>query len=127
MDQRAVDFLTKETMAVLAIVLPNGSVHTAAMHFVYRDGAVYFSTHDTSKKAQGLTTASASITVGFDEQTWITLQMDGKIEKTGDEKDLILGKYPDMANRLTEHSVYLKFTPTWHRYSDFKNNIITES
>lgn len=126
MDQKIIDFLTHERMAVLGIVLPDGSVHTAAMHFVDQEGTFYFSTHDASRKVQGLTKAAASMTVGFSEETWVTMQMDGTIEKTDDQKTLILSKYPDMEKRLDEHSIYLKFIPTWYRYSDFKNNIITE-
>ena len=120
MDQKIVDFLNKETMAVLAICLPDGSVHSAAMHFVHKDGAIYFSTHANSWKVQGLTKAAAAVTVGFDEQTWITFQADGTIEKTTEGKDLILAKYPDMANRINDKTVFLKLTPTWHRYSNFK-------
>jgi len=120
MDQKIVDFLNKERMSVLAIALADNTPHTAAMHFVYKDGVIYFSTHASSKKVQGLTSSKASVTVGFNEQDWITLQMDGQLEKTESGKDLILAKYPENAKYMDESAVFLKFTPTWHRYTNFK-------
>lgn len=121
MDQKIIDFLHKERMAILAVSLPDGTPHTAAMHFVYQDGVIYFSTHNSSKKATGLTSSKASITVGFNEQDWITLQLDGQIEKTTEGKDLINAKYPENAKYMDENSIFLKFTPIWWRYSDFKS------
>lgn len=120
MDQKIVDFLGKERMAVLAIALADGTPHTAAMHFVFKDGVIYFSTHSNSRKMQGLASAKASVTVGFNEQEWLTLQMDGTIEKTAEGKDLILAKYPETAKYMDESAIFLKFTPTWHRYTNFK-------
>ncbi len=122
MDQRVVDFLSKERMAVLAIVLPDGTPHTAAMHFVYKDGVVFFSTHADSKKVAGLVVAKASVTIGFSEQDWVTLQMNGTMEKTEPVKDLILAKYPESSKYMDETIVFLKFTPTWWRYTDFTSH-----
>lgn len=119
MDQKVVDFLSKERMAVLVIVLPDGTPHTAAMHFVYKNDAIYFSTHAKSKKVEGLTSAKASVTIGFSEQNWVTLQMNGSIEKTESVKDLILTKYPESAKYMDEKIIFLKFTSSWWRFTDF--------
>lgn len=122
MDQKVIDFLTSERVGSLAIVMPDGTSNAAAMHFVYSDGVIYFSTHVNSKKVEGLTTAKASVTFGFSEKDWITLQMNGILEKTTSAKDLILAKYPENAKHMDETVVFLKFTPTWWRYTDFKTN-----
>jgi len=121
MDQKIIDFLTKERMAALSICLSDGTPHTSAMHFVYNNGTIYFSTHNTSKKATGLTTSKASVTVGFSEQNWVTVQLDGTAEITTDGKDLILGKYPESIKFMDANTIFLKFTPVWWRYSDFKS------
>lgn len=130
MDQRIPNFLEYQKMSVLAIVLENGTPHTAAMHFVYHEGFIYFSTHKGSRKLQKVETerTKASLTVGFSEQEWITAQFEGEIEKTDIRaKEIMLSKYPDDIKHFDQDTVFLKFTPTWWRYSDFKNNVYLES
>lgn len=121
MDQKIIDFLSKERMAALSICLPDGTPHASAMHFVYKEGVIYFSTHNNSKKVTGLTSSKASVTVGFSEQDWVTVQIDGNIEITPDGKDLILEKYPESVKFMDANTIFLKFTPTWWRYSDYKS------
>lgn len=118
MDPKIIEYLQTERMSVLSVALLDGTPHAAAMHFVFSDGVIYFSTHANSKKV--VSNVLASVVIGFSETDWITLQMSGKIEKTEPVKDLILSKYPESIKFIDESTVYLKFTPTWYRYSDFK-------
>jgi len=100
MEQKVLDFLAKEKVCVLAVILPDGFPHTATMHFAHQDGSIYLSTRSTSKKASGLISGNtkASITVGICEEEWTTMQMDGQLEKVEDQP-----------------------APVWWRYSDFKS------
>lgn len=124
MDPKVLEFLKNNTMSVLAMQLADGAPHTAAMHFAHQDGSLYLSTRSTSKKASGLVSgkAKASITVGISEEEWVTLQMDGEVEKVEEQpaKDIILAKYPEDAKHFDATAIFLKFTPTWWRYSDYK-------
>lgn len=129
MDQRVADFLVKERMSVMAVDLPSGAPHASAMHFVFQDGILYFCTHSNSRKLAGLASGSTSgsVVVGFSEQDWVTVQLDGQIQKielpTEKEaiKRLIVVKYPESSKYMDETAVFLKFTPTWWRFTDFKS------
>ena len=127
MDPQVLNFLNTERMSVLATQLADGSPHTAAMHFVYQDNALYFSTHFGNHKLQGLDSShtGASVTIGFSETDWKTLQLDGQAEKLTDStqaKSLSLAKYPESEKHMDAKTVFLKFTPTWWRYTDFKTS-----
>lgn len=124
MDQRILKFLTKEKVCALSVCMPDGSCHSAAMHFTYHDGVIYMGTHAASRKISGLSTGKvkASIVVGFSEQEWTTAQLDGEVEKIDAQptKDIILAKYPEDEKQFDATTIFLKFTPTWYRYTDYK-------
>lgn len=128
MDRKVVDFLTSERMSVMAVDLPSGAPHASAMHFVFQDGVLYFCTHSGSRKLAGLAPGQTpgSVVVGFSEADWVTVQLDGQIQKielpTEREavKRLIVIKYPESSKYMDETAVFLKFTSTWWRYTDFK-------
>lgn len=126
MDPKIVEYLEKERMCVLATVLANGTPHAAAMHFVYQNEALFFSTHFGNRKLEGLNAgrSQASVCVGFSETDWATLQMDGQIEKTDPvfAKSLVLSKYPESEKHMDDQTVFLKFTPSWWRFMDYKVN-----
>jgi len=111
-------------MCVLATTLADGSPHASAMHFVYDTDVLIFSTHFGNRKLSGLDIGhtAVSVAVGFSEQDWITLQLDGHIEKmeASFAKKLILSKYPESEKHMDDKTIFLKFTPAWWRYTDFK-------
>lgn len=124
MDQRIIDFLKTNRIAILA------TPHASAMHFTFDEKAFvfYFITAKDSRKLKNL--GEASVVIGFSEQEWITVQLDGTLEAVeGIQtlKDLILAKYPEDVKHMNRETVFLKFTPTWWRYSDFKNEVFLEN
>jgi uncharacterized protein YhbP (UPF0306 family) len=124
MDQIIHDFLAKERVCVLA------TPHASAMHFTFDESSnvIYLMTRKGSRKLERL--ELASLVVGFSEQEWITVQLDGKIETilgTESIKNLILKKYPEEFKHMNEETVFLAFSPTWWRYSDLKNNLLLEN
>lgn len=138
MDTRILDFLEKERVCVLATTLSDGSPHTAALHFSIQADpfCFYFSVDSTSRKYQALLNVDlvkGSITVGFSEVDWITLQMDGIVEKVGTEELARVQKGHYAKNPGSEEhkdiptTVFIKFTPTWYRYSDFNNDLFLSS
>lgn len=122
------EFLAKERMSVMAVDLPSGAPHASAMHFVYHDEVLHFCTHSRGRKLTGLMSGASpgSVVVGFSEADWVTVQLDGQIQKIDspaekeEVKRLILAKYPESTKYMDESAVFLKFTPTWWRYTDFK-------
>ncbi len=134
MEQKVLDFLKNNRVSVLATQLKDGSPHTAALHYSHRSDplVLYFSTENTSRKYQALAkgkSVKGSVTIGFSEQEWITLQMDGVVSVVSDSDELKVAKtihYPKHPNSQKFENdpatVFLKFTPSWWRYTDFNTH-----
>lgn len=93
MDQKVLDYLTKERVSVLAVTLPDNLVYAATLHFSHNEEPfeLYFSTENASRKCRGLLNGEiqkASFVVGFSESEWITLQMDGEVTAVFDKSKL---------------------------------------
>jgi general stress protein 26 len=134
METNLIDFLTKQRVGSFATILKDGSPHSAALHFSHQNEPfeLYFSTDNTSLKVQDLLdgkTSKASFVVGFSEEEWITVQMDGEVSVVADEEELKkihkihyakitqAEKYKDDPSTL-----FLKFNPKWWRYSDYNTD-----
>lgn len=132
MDQKALDLLKNSRTCVLSVCLPDGSCHGATMHFSVQENplVVYIQTENTSMKCQKLPT-KASVVVGFSEETMQTLQMDGEIQRASDLEEIYkihYAKNPTAEKYKNDPgTVFLAFTPTWWRYSDYKNEVFLEN
>ncbi len=124
-------FLAENSYCVLAVEHPEGP-HAAMMHFAMGEDALdlYFTTSPGSRKVEafkGGNACRASIVVGSGEK-WKTLQMDGTLTRVSDEnetevaRNALYAKYP--TDKYKEHpgNVFMKFHPTWYRYSDFSTD-----
>ena len=132
MDQKILDFLSKEKVSALSVCMPDGTCHVAAMHFshISEPFTIYIQTENTSKKMQGLKdgrSAAASIVVGFNEQEMKTLQLDGTIQLVVDQAKLPdihkihYAKHPQAEQYKNDPgTVFLALTPIWYRYTDYK-------
>ena len=131
MEQKILDFLTKHRVCSLTTLLSDGSPHAAALHYSHRDNplTLYFSTENTSRKCQDLLngkTGKATVAIGFSEEEWVTFQMDGDIrmatkEELPEIQKVHYTKHPDAAKYKDDPAtVFLIFTPTWWRYTDYK-------
>lgn len=130
-------FLTNHMICVLTTLLPDNSPHAAALHFSHAEHPfeLYFSTENTSKKCQGLLkgeTVKGSAVVGFSEEEWITLQMDGEVtavlDNTRLEKihEVHYAKHPSSAKyKDAPETIFLVFKPTWWRYTDYNTKPVT--
>lgn len=131
-EQKVVDFLTSERVCVLAVMLPDGSPHVAAMHYSHTPEplVIYIQTENTSRKCQGLLSGqavAASVVVGFNEQEMVTLQMDGQIclvtdqSKLPDIHQVHYAKHPQAKQYKSDPTtVFLAFTPSRWRLTDYK-------
>src|SRR5260221_8888214 len=93
MDKKILDFLKSHRVSVLTTLLKDGSPHGATLHYSHRDEPLelYFSTENTGRKSEGLLNGEigkASLVVGFSEEEWITLQMEGEVRIILDKNEL---------------------------------------
>lgn len=132
MDKKVLDFAAKHRVSVLTTILADGKPHSASMHYAasLNPFSFIFLTERDSKKCRHFKEGKkypASLVVGFSEEEWVQLQMEGEIYfikgkkeldeswKTYAEKFVGMDKWKD-----SKEDVLLKFVPKWWKYSEFK-------
>ena len=137
MNQKIFDFLKNHRVSVVSTLRSDGSPHAAALHYSHKESplTLYFSTENTSRKCQALLDGKpgkASVIVGFSEEEWITLQMDGEVRAILDKNELKkvhaihYPKHPNSEKYKDDPAtIFLAFTPSWWRYTDYNTKPIT--
>lgn len=137
MTKEILDFISKHRVCSLTTLLADGSPHAAALHYSHSENPLlfYFSTENTSKKCEGLLqgeTVKGSIVIGFSEEEWITLQIDGEVKTITDETELDrvqkihYSKHPNSAKyKDAPETIFLSFAPSWWRYTDYNTEPAT--
>ena len=131
MDKKALVFLAKNRVCVLSMLLKDESPHGAAMHYSHTDSPlqIYIQTENTSRKMSGLlkrSSVKASVVIGFSEDEFRTLQMDGNIKVLPSTKlksvhKIHYTKHPEAKQWKDDPAtVFLVFKPTWWRYTEYK-------
>lgn len=133
MNLLALQLLQKERVCVLSVVLPEGSPHAAEVHYSEQVDPIkiFIQTYPTLKtqaiQNKGGET-KAAIVVGLAEEDFITLQMRGNIRIVSDHQELEAiykihyNKLPETEKYKSETTIFLEFTPTWWRYTDFNTD-----
>ncbi|TSC88112.1 MAG: hypothetical protein G01um101416_135 [Microgenomates group bacterium Gr01-1014_16] len=130
MNQKILDFIAKERVCVLSICRPEGTCDAAAMHFSHSSDpfVIYIQTENTSRKCRNLP-ASASIVIGFNEENMTTLQLEGQIKIISDPSQLPAihqihyTKHPHAEQYKSDPAtIFMVFTPSWVRYTDYKTH-----
>lgn len=131
------EFLTSHRVCSLATLLKDGSPHAAALHYSHHPDLLelYFSTEKTSRKCQALLDGHSirgSVVIGFSEDEWITLQMDGDVQAIVDLNELHAvhvvhyAKHPDAEQYKNDPAtIFLKFNPSWWRYTNYNTAPVT--
>lgn len=134
MDQKAIDFLNTERVSCLAVVMPDGASHGAAMHYCFDsvNNSIYFLTEKSCEKSKAVVNgkvAPASVVVGFDEKdNKVTVQLDGQLRWVTDAlelealKKVYFTKFPDTRKYDTTDSAYLVFNIIKWKYSDYRSH-----
>jgi general stress protein 26 len=133
MNPDAVELLKKERVCLLAVPMGDGAPHAAVVHYSAQAEPVkiFVQTYPTVKTkaiqdAGG--SAKAAVVVGMDEKTFITLQMRGMVRIVTNQAELEAiykihyAKHPGAQKYQDANTIFLEFTPTWWRYSDFKTD-----
>lgn len=134
MNPTILNFVTKERVCVLSVLLPGGTPHSAALHYSHQDDPlkIFVQTTKNSEKVKGIINGEitkASLVIGFSEQNWLTLQMRGDLRVISDKNRLEeiykihYKKNPDAEQyKSSPQTIFLEFTPLWWRYTDFNTD-----
>lgn len=133
MNPIALNLLTKERVCVLSVVLADGSPHNAVVHYSEQAEPlkIFIQTYPTVK-AKAIQekggAAKAAIVIGLSEKDFVSLQMRGNIRIVSDQKELQdiykihYKKHPEAEKYKGPKTIFLEFTPTWWRYTDFNTD-----
>lgn len=136
MEKKILDFLEKQRVCSLTTLLKDSSPHAAALHYSHKDGPleIYISTENNSRKCEALLdgkSGKAAFVIGFSEAEFVTLQIDGDVRLVMDKKELVkihkihYKKHPDSEKWKNDPAtVFLVFTPTWWRYTEYKPKFV---
>jgi general stress protein 26 len=131
-DPRIIQFVGKHRIAVLSVEMPDGSIHSATVHYSHKADPfqLCFSTKNDSRKFEAVSAqgaCKAAVTIGFSEEEWMTLQLDGELTLVVEPAEIEavnavhFTKYPEYRKYETDSSrVRIVFIPHWYRFSDFR-------
>lgn len=130
MEKPIANLLNKEQVCVLSVLLQNGDIHSATVHYSHKDAPLkfYIQTSNDTLKAQPFLkgeAGKAAMVIGFSEQDWLTLQMHGNVRIITNEDELQdvykihYKKHPGAEKYKGPQTVTLEFTSTWWRYTDY--------
>lgn len=136
MHPKLLEFLIRHRIAAVALILNNGKSHSAVMHFSFEENPLrlFFQTSKKSGKIAQAdimdgASAIASLCIGFSEEEWQTLQMEGKIRGvfTTEEKKKVQAihylRYPNsQENENDPDTLFLEFISSWWQLSDYNTN-----
>jgi general stress protein 26 len=133
MNSNIIEFIKKERVGVLSVVLADGTPHSATVHFSESIEPLKFfiqTTNSTTKVKPFLSgePGKAAFVIGFSEKDWLTLQMRGSVRIVSDKNELEevcrihYKKQPAAEEYKGPQTVFLEFTPTWYRFTDFNTD-----
>jgi hypothetical protein len=129
MPNEVYDFLDSQRVGVVSVEMEDGSPHGATVHFAYQKEpfTLVVLTDRKSGKMLPITgdkNTRASVVVGTDEQTMMTLQLDGvaSLPGTKDFEKVYFAKFPEKEEKFDSSTdIFFVFTPTWWRYTNYKD------
>jgi general stress protein 26 len=129
------EFLESEVVCSLAVIMPHGEVHVAALLFWCDTDTltVYVSTSKHTEKMwwhPEHKQVSAAVAIGLQKSLPYSVQMRGKLEIFDPTSNTYIAEnYKEIASELDDITksdiVMLKFTPLWARYTDRAGGYIT--
>ncbi len=129
------DVLTANLMTIISTVSESGQPQSALVGFAEdEDNNLYFQTKETSRKAANLQLSNkVSFVIGWEVASLTTLQYQGTAERVTSETEIsafkqrFIDKKSPAAQYLENPDVqFYKVTPTWLRYSNYKEQQVWE-
>lgn len=130
MDKSVKDYLSKERVSALTVLLTDHTPHSTTMHFSHIDEPLifYFSADKRDRKCQLILNGKevkAALVIGFSEDNWLTFQAEGVVgilssqSEINKVKNTHYAKHPNSKKfEKDPNTVFLVFRPTWWRFSD---------
>jgi general stress protein 26 len=125
---KVLEFIKKQSLAVYSTASLSGQPQSAVMAItVTDDWSIYMSTEPTTRKIRNLAVNPASSLVIGGLNNDPSVQLDGRSiiipdSEVESAKSLVLSIHPELKDYLNPSSKFIKFTPSWLRYSDFSQN-----
>jgi general stress protein 26 len=127
MQDEMIQFIRSQQTGVFAVEMLDGSPHGATLHFAYTENPLQFIflTERKYKKAEPFLRRGkvrATFVIGTNDGVMQTVQLDGTASLTEDTSliDVYYNKFTDLDKKnLDENDIFLMFTPTWWRYTDW--------
>jgi uncharacterized protein YhbP (UPF0306 family) len=130
MKPEILNFIQKERVCSLSVIIADNTPHSATVHYSSQADPLkfYIQTSDKTTKAKPFFNGrigNASIVIGQSEKDWVTFQMRGLVRMVTSPEELEkvykihYQKHPDAEQYKGPHTVFLEFSPTWWRYTDF--------
>lgn len=127
------NYLEKNRIGVISVILEDGAVHSATVHYSHNENPlkIYIQTSSDTLKAKLFLDGGAgkgAFVIGFSEEEWLTLQMHGEVRAVSDKDELEqiykihYAKHPEAEQYKGPKTIFLEFTPTWWRYTDFNTD-----
>lgn len=128
------NFIKSQKLCVVSTVNSQNCPESAVMAFSDKNGnEIIFQTPNYSRKYKNLKSNNhISITLGWNEKDFITLQYDGIAREVADSelveiRKIHIAKSPQGEKyAYVAENKYFVTSPTWIRYSDLHKNIIFE-
>lgn len=132
MNSNIQNFIQKERIGVISILLSDGTIHSATVHFSHQNNKFFIGTSNDTLKVQPFLngeTGKGAFVIGFSEKEMITLQMHGIVRLVSNKDELEelyqvhYHKHPKAEQHKNDPTtVFLEFVPTWARYTDFNTD-----
>lgn len=130
---KILNFLEKYRVGVVSVPLKDENVHSATVHYSHKISPlkIYIQTSNDTLKAQPFLKGEVekgAFVIGFSEDEWLTLQMHGEIKAVFEQNELEkiykihYKKHPNAEQYKGPNTIFLEFTPTWWRYTDFNTD-----
>lgn len=133
MNETIFKYISEQNIGVLAVQMLDDSPHAATVHFAQIQDtsnanlpSILIMTDRSYKKCQPIIAngkTRASFVIGTDESEMKTVQMDGDVQFAQESaaKTPYFTKFPEKEKFYkADSSVFLIFTPSWWRYTNFK-------
>lgn len=133
MNKEIQDFVKNSRVAVFSVLRKDGTPHGATLHMSAKEDVseIYFFTEKAYRKSEALLGGGkvpATVVVGFSEDEMKTLQLDGEAQMVSDEQlsevqRIHFSKITEAEQYKDDPEMYfVRFTPTWWRYTAWNKN-----
>ncbi len=121
-----VSYIQDNRVCVLAVQMPDGTPHAAAVHYAYNGESFIFETYQEYRKMEAFThqeIVRVSLVIGSTEGDMRTLQIDGSaqlIARDDERVSTYMHRFPEKQGKYdADKLVFFICNPSWWRFTDW--------